>query len=142
VFAIGPGLGYGRRTVQDGDNVRVAEDFYRRFQQGDMTCFDLVDPEIDFQTFFGDVRGIDDLVSYLEGVNEVFDEPGPDAEEFIAFQDGVVVVGIWRGRVKATGEQVEARFAHIWGCRDGRLSVCRNFVDSAKVIRALEGRGA
>ncbi len=64
-----------------------------------MSCFDLLDPEVEHRTFFGDTRGVDALITYLESVNEVFDEPGPDPEEFILAGDRIVVLGIWRGRV-------------------------------------------
>ncbi len=120
------------------DVVGTVEAFYRKFREGDLTCFDLLDPEVEHRTFFGDTQGVDALVGYLEGVNEVFDEPGPDPEEFIQAGSTVVVLGTWRGRVKATGRQVEARFAHIWQCREGRLASCRNYVDSAKLLAALE----
>jgi uncharacterized protein len=121
-------------------DVELVECFYRRFRAGDLTCFDLLDPDVEHRTFFGDTRGVDALIAYLESVNELFDEPAPDPEEFFHAGDRVVVLGTWRGRVKANGAEVEARFAHIWRCRAGRLVDCGNYVDSARLLQALDPR--
>jgi ketosteroid isomerase-like protein len=123
--------------VAGQENLRLAEEMYRKFREQDLAFFDILDPEVEFQTFFGDVHGPDAVIGYLESVGDMFEEAGPDPEEFISAGDTVIVLGTWRGRAKATGTRVEARFAHVLQFRDDRLVRHRNYVDSAKLMEAL-----
>ena len=127
----------------DEDTVRLAEDTYRMFRDGDLEFFGRLDPEIDWHvtdTFRkgGDLHGVSEVIDHLEAINEDF-EGHPEPEEFIPAGDRVLVLGTWRGRARQTGVQVEARFAHLGRWRDGRLVDFSNYIDSAKVLRALEG---
>jgi 2-(1,2-epoxy-1,2-dihydrophenyl)acetyl-CoA isomerase len=60
--------------------------------------------------------------------------------EWIACADGrLLVLGRYVGSARATGIAVEARFAHLWTARDGRLSALWHLTDTAPWVAAVEG---
>lgn len=126
------------------DIVRFAEESYKMFREGDLAWFDRVDPDIEWHAFEalpggGDIHGMSALVDHLEAMNEKFEEAFPDPEEFVPLgEDRLLVMGTWRAKVKTTGEPVEVAFAHVTKMRDGKLVELRNYMDSAKVLQALE----
>jgi 2-(1,2-epoxy-1,2-dihydrophenyl)acetyl-CoA isomerase len=48
----------------------------------------------------------------------------------ICSPDEVVVLGSYRGTVRATGDPVDARFAHILTLRDGRVAALEQITDT------------
>jgi ketosteroid isomerase-like protein len=134
------GVAAGTELIS-GELVQVGEDFYRQFCEGDIRCFDLLDPEVEIETFFGDFRGLDDAVGYFQSTTSFFDDPRPQAEEFVPAGDRVFVLGTWTGTAKSSGASVEARFAHVVWFRGRRISAIHVYVDSAKVLAAIEADG-
>ena len=59
------------------------------------------------------------------------------AHEFITEGDRVVSLGIYAGRLKATGRSMSAPFAHAWTVRAGRIAEFDMYVDTAKVLEAF-----
>lgn len=76
---------------------------------------------------------------YVEGISSVWENFELDAEEITEAGAGnLMVLGTIRGRLKASGEQVEARFAHVLRVEDDkviRLKVC---LDRDGARRALQ----
>jgi ketosteroid isomerase-like protein len=63
-----------------------------------------------------------------------------EPSEWIACTDGrLLVLGRYVGSARSTGVPVEARFAHVWTARDGRLSALWQLTDTAQWVAALEG---
>jgi ketosteroid isomerase-like protein len=125
------------------DVVRQSEETYRMFRDGDLGFFDRLDPDVEWWMpetvpHGGSHHGEAGVVDLLEGMGELFEDAYPDPEEFIPAGDRLVVLGTWRARARATGNQVEAPFAHLLFFRDGRLLSFRNYIDSARVVQALE----
>lgn len=52
--------------------------------------------------------------------------------------DRVTAVGTYRGTARATGEPVEAAFAHILTIRDGRISELRQITDTVRWTPATQ----
>jgi len=50
----------------------------------------------------------------------------------------VVAYGTYRGTYKRTGKYFEARVAHLWTLRGGKITRFEQFVDSRTVAAALE----
>jgi uncharacterized protein len=46
--------------------------------------------------------------------------------------DTVLAEGRYRGTVNATGQAVDAQFAHVWELRDGRLVGFQQYTDTAQ----------
>jgi uncharacterized protein len=61
-----------------------------------------------------------------------------DPDDFLDAGDRIVVLGRARGCVKATGEEFEVPFAHVWGLSDGVPSHFVGYVDTAPITAALE----
>jgi ketosteroid isomerase-like protein len=61
-----------------------------------------------------------------------------DPDDFLDAGDRMVVLGRMRGRAKATGEDFEVGFAHVWTMTDGVPSRLRAYFDSAPIMAALE----
>src|SRR5437899_11684438 len=63
-----------------------------------------------------------------------------EPSEWIACGDRrLLVLGRYVGSARSTGAPVEARFAHIWTARDGRLSAVWHLTDTAPWVAALGG---
>ena len=63
-----------------------------------------------------------------------------DPDDFLDAGDRIVVLGRARGTVRATGEEYEVPFAHVWGLTDGVPSTFRGYLDTAEILAALDGR--
>lgn len=59
-------------------------------------------------------------------------------EDYVASDDKVVVYGTYTGTYKLTGKPFEARVAHIWKLKDGKIINFEQFVDSQPVNNAMK----
>jgi ketosteroid isomerase-like protein len=51
-------------------------------------------------------------------------------EDYVAADDKVVAYGTYTGTNKTTGKYFEARAAHVWKLKDGKITNFEQFVDS------------
>ena len=58
-------------------------------------------------------------------------------EEFLDAGDRVVVLGTYSGMYKATGKEVRAQFAHVWGVREGRVESFQQYTDTKQFADAV-----
>lgn len=58
-------------------------------------------------------------------------------DQFLEAGDQVIVTGRFLGRGKDTGNELNARFAHLWTMRNGKVVRFENFTDSANWLQAL-----
>jgi len=58
-------------------------------------------------------------------------------EDYIAADDKVAAYGTYTGTNKKSGKYFEARVAHIWKLKDGKIISFEQFVDSQTVINAM-----
>jgi len=59
-------------------------------------------------------------------------------EDYVAGDDKVVAYGTYTGTYKITGKYFEARVAHVWKLKDGKITNFEQFVDSQPVNNALK----
>lgn len=59
-------------------------------------------------------------------------------EDYVAGDDKVVAYGTYSGIYKITGKSFEARVAHIWKLKEGKIISFEQFVDSKPVIEAMK----
>lgn len=57
-------------------------------------------------------------------------------EDYIASDNKVVTFGTYSGTYKLTGKAFEARVAHVWKLKDGKIISFEQFVDSKMVDEA------
>jgi ketosteroid isomerase-like protein len=72
------------------------------------------------------------LVTDVEGFTVT---PG----RFVDGGDTVVVEGRYRGRVTATGTQLDAQFAHVWDLRGGKVVRFQQYTDTRQWAEAMPG---
>ena len=60
-----------------------------------------------------------------------------EIEGYAEGTDVVVAYGTYKGTYLATGKYMEARVAHVWQLREGRIVAFEQFVDSHTVQAAL-----
>lgn len=58
-------------------------------------------------------------------------------EEYVAGEDKVVAYGTYTGTYKASGNPFQARVAHIWKLKNGKIIKFEQFVDSQTVNNAM-----
>ncbi|MGB0893746.1 MAG: nuclear transport factor 2 family protein [Parashewanella sp.] len=58
-------------------------------------------------------------------------------EDYVASGDKVVAYGTYSGTYKATGKYFEARVAHLWKLKNGKIISFEQFVDSKTVDDAI-----
>jgi uncharacterized protein len=85
----------------------------------------------------GTRHGPDGVSAYAAIFRDHVEGQWADADDFIDADDVIVVLGRLRGRARATGEEFEVHFAHVWTLTDGMPSRCRSYFDTAPVIAAL-----
>ena len=56
--------------------------------------------------------------------------------EFITEGDTVVSLGDFTGVHGATGKSSEARYAHVWTVKDGKITRFRQYIDTLAIARA------
>src|SRR5262249_8839308 len=122
--------------------VVLARDGYRLFREGDPAFLETWDPEIEFHVpdtlpGGGDLRGPLAVLAFFETVGDLWENPLPEPEEFLAAGDKLMVLGTWRARARSTGVEVELPFVHVQQFRNGKLVYFRNYIDAAKALQSL-----
>jgi uncharacterized protein len=111
------------------------------------TLRQLVDPEMEFVVADGFPAG-----GRYVGPTAIFDTffpasfdswraIAPEIDEIFAVSAGKVVVrGRYVGRTKVTDTPFDVPFAHLWKARDGKLVWLQQYIDTAVLRDAIEGR--
>ena len=127
------------------ENKRVVRSIFEAFGRGDIPgVLEFVAEDVTWDApgpsvvpFYGRRRG-------HAGATEFFVQLGSKVEfekfepgEFIAEGDSVVVTGMERGRVKATGKTYEQDWVLIWKVRDGKVTSFHCYDETDAVARAF-----
>ncbi|NML70655.1 nuclear transport factor 2 family protein [Chryseobacterium sp. RP-3-3] len=59
-------------------------------------------------------------------------------EDYVSSDDKVVAFGSYTGKNKVSGKPLEARVAHIWKLKDGKIISFEQFVDSQTVNDSMK----
>ena len=59
-------------------------------------------------------------------------------EDYVVSDDKVVAYGTYTGTYKVTGKSFEARVAHVWKLKEGKIIRFEQFVDSHPVVEATK----
>jgi hypothetical protein len=86
----------------------------------------------------GTHRGHAGLENLLQKVNEAVETSFPEPPEFIAQGDGVIVVGVATGKIKATNKTFEDHWIFDITVRNGKLTHIREYIDTQALARASE----
>ena len=124
------------------DRLRTAyEGFGRRDLQAVLS---VMDPEIEWDAtdalahtgLYHGHAGVTEYIGSLAGVWEEFDL---NPEQFTESGDGahVMVLGSVKGRLAATGQHIEARFAHVLQLDDGKVTRLKVCLDRDAALREM-----
>lgn len=61
-----------------------------------------------------------------------------EMEELVEAGDRVVAIGHTRGRVRANQREFDVRAIHVWTLRDGKVIRFEAYIDTPKMLEALE----
>jgi uncharacterized protein len=128
------------------ENVQVVRGIYEALAEGDVPAvLEQMDQSIewneaenfvyaDLNPYVGPQAILDGLFTRLGSEWEGFTVA---PEEFLDAGDRVVVLGTYSGMYKATGRDVRAQFAHIWGVREGRVESFQQYTDTKQFADAV-----
>jgi ketosteroid isomerase-like protein len=86
----------------------------------------------------GTHRGHAGLKDLLQKVSETVEFSYPEPPEFVAQGDRVLVVGVSKGKVKATNKTFEDHFVFAITVRNGKLTNVREYIDTQSMVLASE----
>jgi ketosteroid isomerase-like protein len=127
------------------DNVETIRGIYEAFGRGDVpTVLGRMDQGIEWREaenfIYADRNPYVGPQAVLEGV---FMRLGADWEgftvtpgEWLDAGNHVVVLGTYSGTHRATGREVRAQFAHVWGVRGGRVVRFQQYTDTKQFAEA------
>jgi ketosteroid isomerase-like protein len=123
------------------DRLRTAYDgFTRRDMQAILS---VMDPDIEWDAtdalaHTGMFHGHDGVTDYIETLSGAWDEYELVPEQFTESSDGrhVMVLGSVRGRL-VSGQDVDARFAHVLQVEDGKVTRLKVCLDREAALREM-----
>jgi len=123
------------------DRLRVAYDGFTRRDLG--AVLSVLDENIEWDAtdalaHTGMFHGHQGVIDYINGLTEAWQEYELVPEDFTESPDGrhVMVLGAVRGRL-ASGQEVDARFAHVAEVEDGRVTRLKVCLDREAALREM-----
>jgi uncharacterized protein len=86
----------------------------------------------------GTHRGHAGLENLLQKANETVETSFPQAPEFVAQGERVLVVGVATGKVKATNRAFKDDWVFAIKVRDGKVTNIKEYIDTQALARASE----
>jgi ketosteroid isomerase-like protein len=129
-----------------GSNIDVVRSAYEKFGSGNIPeLLELMSDEINWTVpaienarFSGPRQGKDSVNEFFQLLAEEEDFRRFEPLEFIAQDDKVVVLGETAATVKASGNEYETDWVHVFHLRDGKIAEFQEFFDSAAATRAFQ----
>ncbi len=121
------------------ENIDVIREMYDAFDKGDVpTVLEQMDQSIEWKEAENFIYA--DRSPYMGPqaiVDGVFRRLGTEwerftvtPEEWLDAGNQVVVLGTYTGRHMASGREVRAQFAHVWGIKSGRVVRFQHYTDT------------
>jgi ketosteroid isomerase-like protein len=126
------------------ENVQTVKDFFAAMGSGDkqgmlaLSAEDIewIIPGEDWP-LAGTHRGHAGLADLLQKASEM-ETSFPKPPEFVAQGDRVLVVGVARGRIKATNKTFEDDWVFAVSVRNGKLTNIQEYIDTQALARASQ----
>lgn len=128
------------------ENVNTIRNLYDLFARGDVpTVLAGFHPEIEWneaENFpYADGNPYIGPHAVLEGVfmrlGCEWDYSNLDISEVLDAGESVVAAGRYQAKNKATGKEINAKFAHVWKLRDGKAVSFQQYADTQQVVDAV-----
>jgi ketosteroid isomerase-like protein len=136
--------------MSEQDNVQLVRQGYEAFGRGDLDgLLGLFDDQIQWTTpglpdnpVAGQRRGVAAVREFFQTLDETMEMQLFEPREFIAQGDRVVVLGVDRSRLKATGTLHEYEWVHVFRVRNGKVVSFHEYGDTAPVAIAMRSAQA
>jgi ketosteroid isomerase-like protein len=127
------------------DNTKVVQEAYAAFGGGDIPgLLAKLDENVEWTypahpaiPWAGEFKGHDGVLKFVGAIGESVDFLAFEPRTFIAEGDKVVVLGYQKMRNKASGEEWDATWAHVFTLKDGRVTSFREYPDTAAVAKGF-----
>jgi ketosteroid isomerase-like protein len=105
--------------------------------------FSFIDPEMEWMPMEGTLlggpfHGHTEVRKFLETVMDAWDEFRIEPEDFIERGDVVLALVRVRTRARASGIELDERWAHLWTARDGRAVRLQVYSDRRTALAVIE----
>jgi ketosteroid isomerase-like protein len=122
------------------DQVRRGYDAWNRRDWEEL--FSLLHPDMEWMPMEGTLlggpfRGHDQVRGFLETLMEAWDEFRIDVEDLIERGDQVLALVRVRTRARASGIELDERWAHLWTARDGIAVSLQVYSDRRAAMEAF-----
>jgi len=132
--------------MSEQENIAIVQQAYANFESGDINALlallsDDVQwqlPEIANIPFAGKRQGHEQVGQFFASLGALQDVLEFTPQSFTAQNDKVAVQGQYRWRVKATGREYGADWAHVFTIRDGKVVNFHEYTDSAAAAAAYQ----
>jgi ketosteroid isomerase-like protein len=137
--------------MSEQENVRLVEAAYAAFQRGDIPgVLANFTEDADWDTpgsadsipHAGRRRGHAEITQFFSALAASENITHFEPREFIAKGDKVVVVGNYKGTVRATGRGYDVDWLQVFTARDGKLTSFREYLDTAALADAHRASAA
>jgi hypothetical protein len=136
--------GNGKISMSTQENAQIVKDAFAAAGRGDkqgLLALSAEDVEWivpgEEWPLAGTHRGHAGLADLFQKTSEIVETSFPEPPEFVAQGDRVLVLGVSRGRVKATNKTFEDHFVFAITVRDGKLTNIREYIDTEALARAV-----
>jgi uncharacterized protein len=122
---------------------QIIVNLYEAFARRDLqSLLQWIDPQIEItQTtqlpWGGTYQGQQGLMTFAGKLLENLDSR-VEMEEFVEAGERVVAIGHTRGHVRANNQEFDVRAVHVWTVRDGKVLRFEAYIDTPKMLEALE----
>ena len=127
------------------ENVQIVKDFFAAMGRGDKQGLlalaaeniEWIIPGEDWP-LAGTHRGRAELSALLQTASEEVEMTYPKPPEFVAQGDRVLVVGVAKGKIKATNKQFKDDWIFAITVRNGKVANIREYIDTQALARASD----
>jgi ketosteroid isomerase-like protein len=94
-------------------------------------------PEIENVAHSGQRQGRQQVVEFFKTLMEEQEINFFEPREFIARGDKVIVLGYYKGTVRATGAEYETYWVQVFGIKEGKITMFQEYADTAAISAAF-----
>jgi len=126
------------------ENVQIVKDFFAAMGGDKQGLLALAAEDIEWiipgedWPLAGTHRGHEGLADLLQKVSDMVETSFTEPPEFVAQGDRVLVVGVARGRIKATNRTFEDHWVFAITVRNGKVTNIREYIDTQALARASQ----
>jgi ketosteroid isomerase-like protein len=131
--------------MSEHSNVNTLIDAYSSFKRGEIeSVLKVLADDVEWITpgppelmaVAGTRRGKQQVAEFFSTLNEQENVEAFEPQEYIAQRDKVIALIKYRGKVRATGKNVEADLVHVFTFANGKVKRFQEYYDTAATLDA------